>query len=376
MIDPTESIFERLKQKINKNVKGAHVAILSQSDIATNRYWIKTPALDLNRILSGSLNKGIQSRNLVGICGPEHSMKTSFMILCMVEAQKEGKIPVIIDTEGAITKEFCGRWGLDRDKVLYTYTPFVHEVKGILGQIRDDKAENFIIGLDSVGGLERYKQFEDAATGEIKADQGLLQKEIRGMLKLFLNICISQNSIGIATAHMYGSPGRVPMPDQIGGGKAVKLFPSILIQLKKKHMFDKDRNIIGNEIDATTIKNRSYPPFQTAVVGLSYKDGIQPYAGILELGIKANIIELSGAWYNYKGERLGQGRDNAMEALNNINISDIILPEIDKWLENTGYSTISKEIKEAEEIIQSEIQIAENTEEEKPKRGRKRNEDK
>lgn len=346
------SVLESLQLRIQKNVEGAHVAILSQSELASNRYWVRTPCLDLNRILSGALTKGIQSRNLVGIVGPEHTLKSSFMILCMVEAQKQGKIPVIIDTEGGITKEFCERWGLDRDNVLYTYTPFISEVKSILAQIREEKTENFIIGLDSVGGLDRLKSFEDAAAGDIKGDQGLLQKEIRGMLKLFLNVCIAQNSIGIATGHLYGSPSTVPMPDQIGGGKAMRLFPSILISLKKHPMLDADKKVIGNEIEATTIKNRAYPPFQTATVGLSYLEGVKTYAGLLKLAVESGAVDQSGAWYSYKGERLGQGAINAEEAL--IKIPQI-LTDIDKWLETTGYSTMSKEVKEAEELVEKEL---------------------
>ena len=94
--------FEKLQQNINKNVKGVHASVMADSTVATDRYWVKTPALDLNRILSGSIHKGIQSRNLVGIVGPEHTMKSSFMVLCMVEAIKQGMNAVIIDTEGGL----------------------------------------------------------------------------------------------------------------------------------------------------------------------------------------------------------------------------------------------------------------------------------
>ena len=343
--------FEKLQAGINKNVKGVHASILADSDIATNRWWVQTPAYDLNRILSGSLFKGLQSRNLVGIVGPEHTMKSSFMILCMIEAQKQGKNIVIIDTEGAINKEFCERWGLDLSNVYYTYTPFVSEVRAILAQIRETGQEDLMIGLDSVGGLDRLKQFKDAAEGEMKADQGLLQKEIRSMLKLFLNVCIQQNSIGIATGHMYGSPGTVPMPDQIGGGKAMKLFPSILIMLKKSVMME-DKKVIGNIIQASTIKNRLYPPFQTATVNLNYKDGIEPYAGILDLGIEADIITKSGSWYSIKdGERLGQGARNAEAMLPEFKE---ILEKLDTFLADSGYSTKSKEIEEAETLLEEE----------------------
>lgn len=344
----SENVFDKLKEGIAKNVKGVHASVMADSEITGERFWVKTPSYDLNRILSGSLFNGIQSRNLVGITGPEHTMKSSFMVLCMVEAQKQGCKPVIIDTEGGITTEFCERWGLDASNILYVYTPWISEVKSVLAQIKDTADDRFIIGLDSAGGLDRMKSFTDALGGDPKADQGLLQKEIRGTLKLLLNICIAQNSIGIVCGHMYGRPGSIPMPDQIGGGKAMRLFPSILINLKKKPLME-DKKVIGNEILATTIKNRSYPPFQEATIHLDYKDGMRPCAGLIDLGEKMNIITKAGSWYSYGDVKLGQGAINASKSLENL---PELLKEMDEWLKDTGYSTVSKEIEEAEALLE------------------------
>ena len=346
--------FQELEKAIRSNVKGAHVSVLSESDIAVNRFWIETPALDFNRILSGSFYKGIQSRNLLGLVGPEHSMKSSLMILCMAAAQKQGKKPVIIDTEGGVNDEFCRRWGLDPTNALYVYTPWTHEVKSVIAQIKDSGEEGYIIGIDSVGGLDRYKSQTDALAGDPKADQGLLQKEIRGILKLLLNICIGQNSIGIVNGHYYGMPSSVPMPDQIGGGKAMKLFPSILVTLKKAIMHEtsaKSSPVIGNKITATTVKNRIYPPYQTATLMLDYKNGLNPLGGIMELAIEAGLVKQSGAWYSYGEEKLGHGIINAMDALKNI---PEITKKLDKWLESSGYSKTDIEVKEAIEIIEEE----------------------
>jgi recombination protein RecA len=361
-----EDIFEKLKEGIAKNIKGVHVATMSESNIAKDRFWVKTPCMDLNRILSGSLNRGIPSRNLMAIVGPEHSMKSSFMVLCMIEAQQRGYKPVIIDTEGGVNEDFCRRWGLDPSSVLYIYTPWISEIKSTLAQIKDTHEEGYVIGIDSVGGIDRLKSYDDALEGTPKADQGLLQKEIRSMLKLFLNICVSQNSVGIASGHYYGSPSSVPKPDQIGGGKAMKLFPSILVSLKKTTIEDSNKQVTGNEIIATTLKNRIYPPFQTATVKIDYKTGVQQYAGILDLAIQANLVVKSGAWYSYAGERMGQGMDNATQSIEKF---PRLIEQLEEWLKTTGYSTFSKEIKEAEEIIQNEIQVV--AEEEKPRRKKK-----
>lgn len=356
--------FKKLQDNINKNVKGVHASIMSDSNIATDRFSIMTPCYDLNRILSGSLRSGIKSRNLMGIIGPEHTMKSSFMILCMVNAQKHGYTPIIIDTEGGCDAEFCERWGLDVSKVFYVYEPFIDKVMPILAQIKETGDEKLVIGLDSVGGLQRYKAYDDALSGKVVQDQGLLQKDIKAMLKLYLNICIAQNSIGICTGHYYGNPNDQYTPEKIGGGNAMRLLPSILVTLKKYALYENPNapnktakgDIIGNEIKATTIKNRGYPPFQDATVQIDFKDGVNSYAGLLDLAIESNIIQKSGSWYAMNEERLGQGAKKAMEAMKN---NPEILDKLDKWLEDTGYSTHNEEAEAAEKLIEAELEVKE-----------------
>ena len=352
--------FKDLQQKINTKVKGAHASVMSESEIATDRFSVMTPCYDLNRILSGSLRSGIKSRNLMGIIGPEHTMKSSFMVLCMVNAQKQGYKPIIIDTEGGCDGDFCKRWGLDIDKIFYVYTPWIDEVMPILAQIKAPGEDKMVIGLDSVGGLQRLKAYEDALGGDVKQDQGLLQKDIKAMLKLYLNICINQNSIGITTGHYYGNPNDPYNSDQIGGGKAMRLLPSILVTLKKYALYEfpnkkgKERGeIIGNEILASTIKNRGYPPFQDATVMIDYLKGVRSFAGLLDLAIEAEIVQQNGAWYKIGDERLGQGRLNAEKALEE-DFGDEVLDKLDAWLESTGYSSYNEQVEMAEAMVQSE----------------------
>lgn len=348
--------FKDLQKKINKNVSGIHASVMSESSLQS-RWLLTTPCKDLNRILSGSLNGGIISRNLAAIVGPEHSMKSSFMVLCMVNAQMQGKKTIILDTEGGCDENFCKRWGLDTDDLFYTYTPWIHQVHAILAQIKESGEQDLVIGLDSVGGLARYKAYTDAVGGKSKADQGLLQKEIRSMLKLFINICIEQNCVGICTGHYYGKPAKVPMPDQIGGGKAMKLFPSYLISLKKEYV-EEDGKVVGNKIMATTLKNRMYPPYQQAEIMIDYKNGVRPFAGILDLGVDAGIITKNGNWYSYDNERLGNGRVNAMIAIEE-SFLDPIERDIDQWLSTTGYSNVDSAIREADQLLKEE-EVAEN----------------
>lgn len=357
-------ILQKIMKDVQKNVKGAHASVLADSDIATSRDWVKTPALDLNRILSGSLHKGIPTRNLVGIVGPEHTFKSSFMALCMANAQENGFTPIVIDTEGGITGDFMARWGMDPSNVGYFYTPWVHEVKSILAQIRKnaDPDERLIIGLDSAGGLDRMKSYDDAVKGDPKADQGALQKEIRSMLKLFLNICITQDSIGIVCGHMYGDPSSgIYATDQVGGGKAMRLLPSILIKLRNKKK-KQGTEIVGTEITATTIKNRYYPPFQEAKIVIDYKKGIDHYAGLVDIleNMDGDLVTKAGSWYTV-GDVKVQGKEALGEAFEK---NPKLLDDIDKWLERTGYSTVNENIKKAEELAEKGTE----EKEEKPKK--------
>lgn len=356
----SNDFFKNLQDSINKKIKGVHACRMSESDIATNKFSITTPSHDLNRILSGSLRGGVKSRNLMAVIGPEHTFKSSVMVLCMANAQKEGYKPIIIDTEGGCSGDFCKRWGLNTDEIFYIYTPWIDQVAPVLAQIKESEEENMVIGLDSVGGLQRLKAYEDALKGAVKQDQGLLQKDIKSMLKLYLNICINQNSVGICTGHYYGNPNDQYNPDQIGGGKAMKLLPSIIVTLKKHPLYEfpnkkgKERgSIIGNDIIATTVKNREYPPFQDATINIDFKNGVSSFAGLLDLAIEADIVQKSGAWYSIGGERLGQGRINSEKILEN-EFGDMLLDKLDEWLSNTGYSSHNEEIEQAEQLLKEE----------------------
>ena len=165
----------KLRDSIAKVAKGIHVSLLSESDIASVSEWLSTPAYDLNRIITGDFYKGPPQKSFTLIAGPEHSFKSSFICLCMVEAQKLGYTPVYVDTEG-LKLDFFERWGVDTTKMLYIYTPWVEEAMLALAQIKNSGEKKFIIGVDSVGGFEREKMMRDALDGDIKADQGRLRK--------------------------------------------------------------------------------------------------------------------------------------------------------------------------------------------------------
>ena len=340
--------LEALKKKIQKNVKGVHVDVLSKSNIAEVNDWVPTPHYDLNRIISGSIFKGLPEKTLSLLVGPEASFKSSFMCLTMANAQEQGYTPVIIDTEGAWTPEFVSNWGLDPDNILYTYAPFIDESLGVIGSLIDS-GEKFFIGLDSIGNLETEKFMEEIKEGERgKADQGQLQKKIKRMLKIILAICKKQKSIAVLSGHYYGNPSKYGKAEEIGGGKHMRLAPHIIISLKKEQIVE-DKMVVGSKITAITLKDRFYPAFNECTIDINYKEGINPYSGLAEIAVNSGLIDKAGSWYsNSNGDRV-QGSAKLGELL-----TEDTLHEIDDYIQKTGYSTVNREMettmKEVEEI--------------------------
>lgn len=339
--------LETLQKKIQKAVKGSHVSILSESNIAKHDNWINTPAYDLNRILSGDLFKGLPEKSLTYLVGPEASFKSSFSALCAANSQKEGFTPIVIDTEGAWTSDFVERWGLDPDNILYIYEPFVDAVCSILGQIIDDNddSKKYCIIIDSIGGLEVQKLVDDSIKGDVKADQGQLQKKIKRALKLLLYIIKKKNSIGIYTGHQYGDPnaGMYSSGLQIGGGKFASLAPDIILQLKKSKKLDNEKNIVGTIIKAISLKNRFYPPFNKCEVDIDYINGINNLHGMVDLASEFNLIEKGGAgWYTNKETNEKIQGTNKVESW----IDDNMLNIINEKIKNSGYNTIDDEMVE------------------------------
>jgi len=260
----------------------------------------------------------------------------------MASAQKMGYTPVYIDTEG-LKLDFFSRWGINTDEMLYVYSPWVEEVMLALAQIKSSNEKKYIIAVDSVGGFEREKMMTDALAGDIKADQGRLQKDLKQLAKLLLNICRSQDSIVLSAGHFYGSPAMFAPPEELGGGKAWKLFPDIIISLKKSKITGKDKEVIGNEISAITLKNRFHPPFTQGTIKIDYVSGIDKFAGLVELALEAGIVEKSGSWYSYNGERI-QGTEGVKTLL--AENETTLIPQLNDWIKSTHYSTVNTQIKE------------------------------
>jgi recombination protein RecA len=297
---------------------------------------------------------------------PEHAGKSSFMALLAAKAkEKYNSQIVVIDTEGGWDTNFCKRWGLNPEEILYIYTPWIDEIKVVLANIVDGEEDNLIVVLDSIGGIEKKKILDDALKGDPKADQGTLQKELKPMYKLLSNIVKVKNSIALSAGHYYGNPSSYGDADQISGGKYLKLAVDITVAFKKSKMIDDEKNVIGNRLTATTMKNRMYPPFHEATIEIDYQNGINVYSGLLEIALESEVIEKSGNTYIYRDssgtEYKAVGEKQAYTKLFEVH-GEKIVDKINDYVKTTGFSTINAEIKDTIEAIEDSIASGEDIE--------------
>jgi recombination protein RecA len=348
--------IELLKKTLAESVKGIHVEILQDSNIAKIEKWLQGPSYDINRIISGSLFKGFPEKSVTCLVAPEGVFKSSLMAITAADAQKNGYIPVIIDTEGAFTSDFCERWGLDTSNMLYIYTIFIEEITTLLGTLIDNKDENLFIILDSLGGIESKKIIKDTTSGtkEAKADQGQLAKKIKRMLKMLVSIIKSQNSMAMFSGHWYGKPDSYGSAEEIGGGKYVKLASDIIMAMKKTPILldpnakYNEREIIGSEINICTLKNRYYPPFNESKVEINYQDGINRFAGLEELAFECDLVKRAGSWFTLPDDTKVQGAHKVTKWIKNN--PDTIINKLENFIKETGYSTVNENVKEAERL--------------------------
>lgn len=286
------------------------------------------------------------------------------MALLAAEGKKKFKSQVVvIDTEGGWDKKFVERWGLDANEILYIYTPWVDEIMVILSNLLDDEsAQNMIIILDSIGGIEKKKLKEDALKGDPKADQGTLQKELKRMYKLLANIVKKKDSVALTAGHYYGNPSGYGDADQIGGGKYLRLAVDTTVAFKKSKLYDNNKNVIGNKLTATTMKNRIYPPFNEASIEINFKEGINKYAGLLDIAVEGNIISNSGFSYCYVN---GDGKEikavGEKQAYNKIfaNYGEEIVDKINDYIKESGFSTMNQELKAQVDLMEEQIAACE-----------------
>lgn len=309
MEDAREKAINEAIKQIEKSFGKGSVMKLGEQQIEVHKDAISTGSLSLDAALGIG---GIPRGRIVEIFGQEGSGKTTLGLHILAEAQKRGGVGAFIDVEHALDPKYAQNLGVDTDNLLISQPDTGEQALEIAETLTRSGAIDVIV-IDSVAALVPRAEIE----GEMGASHVGLQarlmsqalRKLTGVVSKSRTCAIFINQMRMKIGVMFGSPWTTP------GGMALKFHSSVRLDIKRATPIKKGEEIIGNRIKVRVVKNKLAPPFRDAEFDLLYGKGISKEGDILDLAVKHNLVERSGAWYSYKGEKIGQGRENTIEFL-------------------------------------------------------------
>lgn len=289
---------------------------------------------------------GYPKGRIIEIYGPESSGKTTFSLHAIAEIQKLGKKAAFIDAEHAIDPIYARNLGVDIDDLILSQPDSGEQALEIVEILISSNAIDLIV-VDSVAALVPQNELDGVMGDTTVGLQARLMSKAMRKLSGLLNksectiIFINQlrEKIGIA----YGNPETTP------GGRALKFYSSIRLEVRKSEAIKNGSDIIGNRTNLKVVKNKVAPPFKTAQVDIMYGQGISKNGELVDIATELELIDKSGAWYSYKGDKIGQGRENVKKYFDE---NPLIKEELSTLVREKLLNKDSEEIKEV--VIENE----------------------
>jgi recombination protein RecA len=323
--------------------KGA-IMRMGDKDVEKGIEVVSTGSLGLDLALGvGGLPRG----RVVEIYGPESSGKTTLTLQVIANIQKMGGTAAFIDAEHALDPQYAQRLGVDTSELLLSQPDNGEQALEIADMLVRSASVDCVV-VDSVAALTPKAEIE----GEMGEPQMGLQARLmsQALRKLTANIKRSNtlvifiNQIRMKIGVMFGNP------ETTTGGNALKFYASVRMDIRRIGSIKRGEEVIGNETRVKVVKNKVAPPFKVADFDILYNEGISRHGEIIELGVQHRIIDKSGAWYAYKGEKIGQGKDNTREFLReNPALSDEIEQKIREAVGIAGGMPVASEAADAAE---------------------------
>ena len=320
-VNREQSLKEALKNIEKQYGKGA-VMVLGNEPVAQLDV-IPTGSL----ILDGALGVGGYPKGrIIEIYGPESSGKTTFALHAIAEAQKLGGYAAFIDAEHALDPKYAKNLGVNIEELVLSQPDSGEQALEIAEALIKSGAIDIIV-IDSVAALvpeaEINGEMGDSHVGLQARLMSQAMRKLSGIISKTKCVAIFINQIREKVGVMYGNPETTP------GGRALKFYSTIRLDIRRVDQIKDGTEAVGNLTRIKVVKNKVSPPFRTAEVDLIYGKGISKEGEILDLAVKYDIIDKSGAWFSYNGERLGQGRENVKELLRtNPNLANEIEKQI------------------------------------------------
>jgi recombination protein RecA len=303
---------------------------------------VSTGSLGLDIALGAG---GLPYGRVVEIYGPESSGKTTLSLSAISEAQKQGKICAFIDAEHALDAIYAEKLGVNIDDLLVSQPDTGEQALEICDMLVRSGAVELVV-IDSVAALVPRAEIEgemgDSHMGLAARLMSQALRKLTGNIKRANCCVIFINQIRMKIGVMFGNP------ETTTGGNALKFYSSVRLDIRRIGAIKKGEEVVGNETRVKVVKNKIAPPFKQAEFGILYNEGISREGEIVDLGVKEGLIDKAGAWYSYKDDRIGQGKDNARIFLKeNPEISQEIEEQIRaKLLPSIPVEDITQEIKE------------------------------
>ena len=257
---------------------------------------------------------GFPKGRIIEIFGPESSGKTTFALQAIAEVQKQGGRAAFIDAEHALDPVYAKKLGVDINELLLSQPDTGEQALEICEALVRSDAINIVV-IDSVAALVPQAEIEgEMGDSHVGLQARLMSQALRklsGTINKTNTIAIFINQLREKVGIMFGNPETTP------GGRALKFYSSIRLDVRRGEQIKNGDNVIGNKTTVKVVKNKVAPPFKVANVEIMYGQGVSREGEIIDLAAEIGIVDKSGAWYSYKGEKIGQGKENAKEFLRN-----------------------------------------------------------
>lgn len=267
-----------------------------------------TGALSLDLALGGGIPKG----RIVEIYGPESSGKTTLALHAVAEVQKKGGMAAFVDAEHALDPEYAARIGVNLDDLLISQPDTGEQALEITETLVRSNAVDLVV-VDSVAALVPRAEIEgEMGDSHMGLQARLMSQALRkltGSISKSKTTVIFINQLRMKIGVMFGNP------ETTAGGQALKYYASVRLDIRRSEQIKDADSVIGNHVKVKVVKNKVAAPFKVAEFDIMYNEGISTAGDILDLAVKYELVKKSGAWYEYKEEKMGQGREAAKQFL-------------------------------------------------------------
>ncbi len=340
-----EKALESALAQIERAFGKGSIMKLGQGNAVMDIEAVSTGSIGLDVALGiGGLPKG----RIIEVYGPESSGKTTLALHVIAEAQKSGGVCAFVDAEHALDPGYARKLGVDLDELLISQPDAGEQALEITDTLVRSGAISVVV-VDSVAALTPKAELEgDMGDHQVGAQARLMSQAMRkltGSISRSNCMVIFINQIRMKIGVMFGSP------ETTSGGNALKFYSSVRLDIRRIGAIKDRDEVVGNQTRVKVIKNKVAPPFRQIEFDIMYGEGISKRGELIDLGVKANVVDKSGSWFSYGDQRIGQGRENAKTFLKeNPDIAD----EIEHKIRNANGLDLEAELEGDEDLDEGE----------------------